>query len=308
VEARGPFRQLLENHAGEVVLRGLKTEGLQGGLRSWRGSLRVENAQLVGAAHEETPPHAPQQKGNGIFIEGGKLKLRKLEVRGFEYGVLVGPNSLVEIEAFVSSGARWAGLALNGAQGRLRRLRIEDAGPMGAIQLLGGKVKAQGLHLVRSQSFGLVLREVEGDIEGLRIEGVAAEMGASGEEALGDGLHIRGGHVSLLGLRFEDVEGCGLFASAGAWVKIEHLSCLSCKLAALVVEREAKAEAFHVQVGGISLAAIEVMAGGRLFLKGLKSQHEPAVRVTCADGAGLRWPDGDKEAVEQPGGECVSWE
>jgi len=267
----GPWRRGIEARApGRLLIERTRFRGSVTALH-----LRDGSAELSDVAVSEG-------RGPGLYVVGGTLRLRRVQVRGQEYALLTGTGATVEAEDLTSTRADRAGVGVVNARARFTRLTITEAGTFGGLQTVASEVAVQGLQVEDIAGHGVSMRGGS-----LAIDGGTVRRTHDPEGAGGDGLQLRGGRADLTGLTVEDTAGSCLLAAEGAEATVTGCSLVRCRTAGLVVESAAHLVASEVSVRSTGGPAAVATGDGRLVLRGFSatSAAEGLLWAECAAGA-----------------------
>ncbi len=256
----------------------------------------AEALHLVGCETRLDDVDIRAGRGTAVFAAGGALAVAGLTVQGHEAALRTGPGVTLLIDGLSAQGAQEVGLALVGATGSLRHLRLEGTGPLGAVQVEpgpGGR-RGDGRRLVlgpltvrHARSLGVSVHQSWVRLDEVDIDGVQQEPNGDGTGALGDALHVADADVEVGTLRVGAAEGSAVWVTAGAALVADTVTSAGAQQGALVVERSASAAVGALVVSGgagPALSAWEQASAsvGRLEVAGGAG---PVLWVDCASGA-----------------------
>jgi hypothetical protein len=243
-------------------------------------------------------------RGPALFAAGSKLSVSGLEVLGQEYG-LDARTSELGVHGLTVRGSERAGLAAVRCHGELTRLRFERPGNYAALQLLSSKLSVSDVEIRDADAAGMMVRQGELELDGLKVRGVRAELNAAGSpDTGGDALMLRGCTGTLKHVDIEDAEGAGVWFSAKAEMSVEGLSCRRCGVGAMLVELASHVVARQVTAEGAHGPAVTVSEHAQLELSGLIS-HGAEVPVWAECGNGAVAKVSGLEGQAQPSSPCI---
>jgi hypothetical protein len=223
---------------------------------------------------------------------------------GQEYGIEAS-GAVIDLDSVSTTGSQLSGVALERCTGRVGRLQVDHAGPLGGVQLLGSVVTLEDVHVSDSAAMGLLIRLGTVSLLRAQIDRVRSEGTAGGEPLLGDGLQVRDATLKIGSLKVSDVEGSGLYVSAAASVVAELVEVDRSGAGAVVVERGSQVRVARLVSRAARGPALLVTDGGQARVVELEaSGAELPIWAECAEGArvqlgALKW------AGERPASRCV---
>ncbi|MFT3841220.1 MAG: right-handed parallel beta-helix repeat-containing protein [Myxococcaceae bacterium] len=314
-EPPGPRRALDGVKAAlSVTLRGADFRGgLKHALDVRGASLELSDSELDGVA---TPIRVRDSvavlrsvslkagRGPAVFAADSKVSVNGLEVLGHEYAFQARASELA-VEGVHAVGSEHASVAAVQCTGSLKKLRLERPGNFAAIQVLSSKLTIGEVEIRDADAAGIMVRQGEVAIDGVKVHGVRAEANAAGtRDTGGDALMLRGCTGTVKRVEIEDAEGVGAWFSAAAAMQVDGLSCRRCGLGAMLVELASRIQASRVTVDGAHGPAVSVIDHGQLELAGLSS-HGAEVPVWAECGNGAIAKVSGVEGQAQPSSPCV---
>lgn len=266
----GPWRRGIEATAPERL--SISQSGFPG---------PVVALHLRGGLAELSDVTASEGRGPGLYVVGGTLLLRRVQVTGHEYGLLTGTGAIVEAEDFTSTRAERAGLGLVNAKARLTRTVVTWAGDFGGLQGVNADLTMAGLRIEDVTGHGVSVRGGS-----LHLDDGVVRRTHDTDGAGGDGVQLRSVRASLSGLRVEQTAGACLVAAEGAEVTVSRATLQRCHTAGLVVDSSARLTAESVAVQGSDGPGALASGDGQLVLRGFSATSvDGSVWADCATGA-----------------------
>lgn len=218
-------------------------------------------------------------RGPGLYVAGATLHLREVTVTGHEYGLLTGAGARVDGAGLRSTGAERAGLGLVRAHVVLEDVRVESAGTMAGVQIVGSEVELRGLDVQGGRSTGVVARDARLTVDRATISGPRS---ADADE--GDAFQVRGGRAAVSGLSIQGCSGIGFLAAEGATVTLVRSSIRGAGVAGVSVETLARLTGRELLIEGTQGPAVLVTERGRARLGAItaRSNRDGAVWAECA--------------------------
>ena len=270
VRIQGPFQRAVEAaRPAALRLSGVQVQDAVTGLWLSGGTAVVERLEVRGG------------RGPGLYVAGGSLQLRDVQVTGHEYGLLTGEGARVDGRGVRSTGAERTGLALVKSKAVLEDVHVDSAGQLAGVQLVSSEVRLRGLEVQGGRSSGLVTRDAQLTLEGASFSGPRAA-----DPLEGDAIQIRGGRASLSGLRVQDCSGIGILAAEAAVVGLTRSTIGGAGVAGLSVETEARLVATDVVVERTAGPAVLVTDRGVAQLRGLTTwtNRDGPLWAECSQG------------------------
>lgn len=270
VRLEGPFQRGVEaTRPASLLLSGVQIRDAVTGVWLVGGTALAESLEVRGG------------RGPGLYVGGGALQIRGVRVSGQEYGLLTGGEARVDGRGLTSVGSARAGVALVNTKAVLEDVRVEAAGDLAAVQLLGSEVRLKGLQIQGGRASGLVARNAQLTLEDATVAGLQAS-----DSAEGDAVQVRAGKASLAGLHVQDCSGIGVLAAEGAIVTLARSTIGGAGVAGVSVETEARISTSGVVVEGTRGPAVVVTERGTAVLKGMtgRSNRDGAVWAECSQG------------------------
>lgn len=267
----GPWRRGIEARAPErLLVERTRFRGSLTALHQRDGSVELSDIAIS------------EGRGPGLYVVGGELRLRRVQVQGQEYALLTGTGASVEAEDLTSSRADRAGVGVVNARARFTRLVITEAGTFGGLQGVTSEVTVQGLAVSDIAGHGVSMRGGS-----LTVDGGTVRRTHDPEGAGGDGLQLRGGRAVLQGLTVEDTAGSCLVAAEAVEATVVQSTLVRCRTAGLVVETAAHLSASEVSVRTTGGPAAVATGDARLVLRGFSatSAAEGLLWAECSAGA-----------------------
>jgi hypothetical protein len=265
---RGSLRRGVDARDAEVTLLGAASVGMKEQLHQVGGRVRVEQSS------------AAQGTGPAYFTAAGVFVGKGLEVQGHEYAVLSADRAVLELSGITSRAPERAALGLVRSQVTVSGAQLEG-GNLAAVQLLECDSRLSDVQVTKALGSGVVVRQGKATLERLVVQEVALD-GDTG----GDGLHLRGGEVTLRDVLVQHAAGAAVFVSAAARVHVFGLGAERCKNGALVVELNSSVDAKGVVVKDPDGPALVVPDGSSLHVTDLLlSGASVPVWAECGAGA-----------------------
>ncbi|WP_240359030.1 hypothetical protein [Pyxidicoccus trucidator] len=251
----GPYRRAvrIRGTRARVELEDVRFSGPVSALGVDSGHAEVRRAVAEGGT------------GSAFSVVDGTLVLEDVRVTGHEYGLSAMNARRLDVRGFFSEGARRAGLGVVRSTGVLEDVRVKDSGEFGGLQFVGGDMEVRRFEVNGSAEYGLSalsgkLRLRRGSITGV----------TSGDGAAGDGLHLRQVDADVEAVRVRDVAGACVLAAQDARVVLREADLRGCQRAGVAVDTLAKLEAPSLEVhkSGVALSA---MGGGELRVDDLSA-------------------------------------
>jgi hypothetical protein len=259
----------------------------------------VTALHLKGGPAELSDVSISEGRGPALYVMGGALRLRRVQVAGHEYALLTGTGARVDAEDFTSSGADRAGVGVVNAEADFTRLTIVSAGSYGGLQCVASKVTVRELRIADVAGHGVSTRDAT-----LRLEGAVVQRTRDADGAGGDGLQLRGGHATVTDLVVEQAAGACLTAAEGAEVKVLRATLERCHTAGLVADAKAEVEAEAVTVRSSGGPGAVATGDAHLLLNNFRatSTDEGTVWAECGSGA---WVKAWQVTGRLPGLPCI---
>ena len=221
-------------------------------------------------------------RGPALYVAGGQLSVREVQVTGFEYALQSGTGATVTVEGLLSVRADLAGVALLRSEARLSGVEVRQAGPFGGLQLLESVVVIERLTVYGSKGPGLLSRLGRLELRGAQIGGGRGPQPP--DEGGLEGLQLRGGRATLQDVVVRETQSAGLLATAGAQVSLRR-ALFERGWTGIEIERAAAVSAAEVRVRGPTQVGL-VVQQGQLSIDGLRFESTaPAVWADCDQGA-----------------------
>ncbi len=245
----------------------------------FRGS--VTALRLRGGSAELSDVTISEGRGPGLYVAGGTLVLRRVQVVGQEYALLTGTDAVVDAEDFTSTRADRAGVGVVNSKAHFRQLTILSAGTLGGLQCVSSDVVAEGLHVDGVAGVGVSQRDGSLTVSDAVVAHTREPNGSGGE-----GLQLRGGRASLHQLTVHDAGGACVWAAEGADVALSNATLERCHTAGLVAETRAHFTASQVQVLSSEGPGAVVEGDSQLVLRAFEARStEGLLWAECASGA-----------------------
>ncbi|MBX7114249.1 MAG: hypothetical protein K1X64_07920 [Myxococcaceae bacterium] len=269
----GAFRRAIDCAEASLTLKEARLLGPKEAVHAVNGSVALEQVTVAGG------------QGPAIFVAGVTGSMKRIEVQGHEYGLL-GRESTLDIDGFLSVRAQTAGMALTQSKLGLQNARFEDSGSYAAVGLLQVEANLRGLDIKRAQAFGVFWRDGKGSLDDAKIYTVTAESAGSGATG-GDAVHLRGVDADLRHIDVRDAQGSGLFATMTAKVNVDDLACNRCDYGVVLVERYATVTAKKLKSAYSKVSALSVPDVGFLEVFDIDADSAPGTLLyaECSQGA-----------------------
>ncbi len=269
----GAFRRAIDSTDASLTLKGARSLGSKEAVHAEKGTVTLEQVTVAGG------------QGPAIFVAGVTGTMKGIDVQGHEYGLL-GRESTLDIDGFLSARSQTAGLALAQSKLHLKNASFEDSGSYAAIGLLQVDADMRGLDIKRAQAFGVFWRDGKGSIDGAKIYTVTAD-GTGGSVTGGDALHLRGVDADISHIDVRDAHGSGLWATMTAKVNVDDLACNRCGYGVVLVERYATVTAKKLKSAYNKVSALSVPDVGFLEVFDIDADSAPGTLVyaECTQGA-----------------------
>lgn len=239
-----------------------------------------EQLHLEGGRAQVRQSTAASGSGPAYFVARGELDADGLVVQGHEYAVLSGSRAVVRLKNVEARSPQLAALGLVGSNVLVEKATLEG-GAYAAIQLLECEGALREVQVHAAKAMGVVVRLSKVTLEKVAVHEVTADPDDGG-----DGIHLRGGEVTLRDVVVQRTAGAGVMATAGARVRIEGLGSEACRGGALVVELGSRVEARGVVVKDPGGPALVVPDRSTLSVSDLLlSGADVPVWAECAAGA-----------------------
>jgi hypothetical protein len=266
----GPMKRGLEARGAAVEVRDLRSEGPSTGILTVKGSLDGVKLTLAGG------------QAAALHVLDATTTLREVDVTGHEYALL--GSGTITVDGLVSRAPQQGGLSLLEATSTLRHVRVERAGGMGGLQLLGGSHALDDVVVTDSQAWAVLVRKGKARIGRLQARALRGE-GSGADRVLGDGLVVRDGTVTIDTLAAEDLEGSALFASHHATVTVTQLDAQRCGGGAAFVDHSAAVVVTNLKSRGALGPSVTVLDGARLRVGTFSATGgDVSVWADCSDG------------------------
>ncbi|MBZ4421211.1 hypothetical protein [Myxococcus sp. RHSTA-1-4] len=192
-------------------------------------------------------------RGSAFSVVEGALVLEEVRVTGHEYGVSAMQARRLDVRGFTSVRAERAGLGVVRSRGVLEDVVVQGSGEFGGIQQVGGELEVRRFRVEGAAEYGLVATQGR-----LRVRDGTITRVRSGDGIAGDGLHLRQVEADVEGVVVDGVAGTCVLAAQDARVVLRDAELSGCGHAGLMVDTLARLEATGVEVrgGGTALAAM----------------------------------------------------
>jgi hypothetical protein len=193
-------------------------------------------------------------RGSAFSVVEGALVLEDVRVTGHEYGVSAMQARRLEVRGFTSARAERAGLGVVRSRAVLEDVVVQGSGEFGGIQQVGGEVEVRRFRVEGAVEYGLVA--VQGTLRAR--DGTITRVRSSGDGIAGDGLHLRQVEADVEGVVVDGVAGTCVLVAQDARVVLRDAELSGCAHAGLSVDTLGRLEATGVEVrgGGTALAAM----------------------------------------------------
>lgn len=246
---------------------------------AFRGA--VTAVHLRGGVAELSDVSVSEGRGPGLYVAGGRVSLRRVQVHGHEYGLLTGTGAVVEAEDFTSTGADRAGVGVVQAKAHFTKLTVLQAGTFGGLQAVSSEVAVEGLLVEDTAGLGISTRDGSLRLDGARVLRTRDRDGSGA-----DGVQLRGGTATFRNLFVGEASGACLLAAEGADVTLVHATLEKCHTAGLVSETRAHLAASDVSVTDSEGPGAVAISDAVLVLRGFRAVGtEGVLWAECADGA-----------------------
>jgi len=271
VTFEGPWRRGIEGRAPASLVVA------QSG---FRGS--VTALHLRGGSAELTDVVVSEGRGPGLYVAGGSLRLRRVQVSGHEYALLTGTGATVEAEDLTSVRADRAGVGVVNARASFDRLVIRQGGTFGGLQGVGAEVTARALRIEDIAGLGVSMRDSTFILDGATVRRTRDPDGTGG-----DGLQLRGGRATLSRLAVDETAGACLIAAEAAEVSLSASTLAHCRTAGVVAETGASLTVSEASVQTTDGPAAVASGDAQLVLRGFSaaSAGEGLLWAECSAGA-----------------------
>ncbi|MCP3138874.1 hypothetical protein [Pyxidicoccus xibeiensis] len=268
VPSEGPTARITGSSFTGPFRRAVRVRGVNARveLEDVRFSGPVSAVGVDGGHAEVRRAVAEGGRGSAFSVVEGSMLLEHVQVTGHEYGVSSMRARRIDVRDFTSVRAERAGLGLAQSRGVLEGVVVRDSGAFGGIQLVGGDMEVRRFTVEGAAEYGLTALQGK-----LRVrQGTITRV--SSADVAGDGLHLREMEADVEDVRVRDVAGTCVLAAQDSRVQLKDVELVGCRHAGILVETLARVEARNVDVrgGGTALAALD---NGRLRVEGLTARQ-----------------------------------
>ncbi|MBL9038929.1 MAG: hypothetical protein JNG84_10465 [Archangium sp.] len=269
----GSYPRGVEAVQAQVTLQNVRFEGGRIGLHAVDSRSGLQQVSATGGT------------GPAFFAARGSLDGSDLTVLGHEYAVQTGAGTTVTLTRLSSKRALMSAVSLVGSTARLTELDLEGSGAHGGLTSLDSALTVTGLRVRRATAMAVFIRKGQAHIDGLEVEGVAAER-AAGSPSLGDAVHVRDATVQGGQWRIRDVEGSAVYAAAFSTVTVDSIDAQRSAVSAITAENGASVSVKTLTVGGALEAGAVALERGVLHFDRYEARGVTVpLWVDCAQGA-----------------------
>ncbi|MDX2015059.1 MAG: hypothetical protein SFW67_33000 [Myxococcaceae bacterium] len=266
----GPMRHGVKATGAALAFDQVQFEGPANGVLLQGGSLEGAGLRFAGG------------QGVALHVLDAGVTLSNVDVTGHEYAVL--GAGTVAFDGLTIKGPQQSGVSLVGGTSTLKHVRVERAGGLGGLQLLGGRHVLEDIEVKNSNAWGVLVRRAEAAIGLLRVSGLRGEA-APGGRILGDGLMVRDGRAGVDTLIAEDLEGSALFVANAGAVVARSLEARRCAGGAVFIERQSEATIEQLVSRGSAGPSVTALDEARLRVRDFSATGgDVSVWADCAEG------------------------